>query len=104
MFITTSAGSQTYAAAGNPPPAGTIQPPDPAQATPPASSAAPPASDGSDCGSSYSAGTACSQDGQWNCIGGKQFQRCASGTWSSAMAVAAGTSCSPGLNMNMAIY
>lgn len=54
-------------------------------------------------GSSYTAGIACEQDGQWNCIGGKQFQRCASGRWSPAMAMAAGTSCSPGLTMNMAI-
>lgn len=105
VFITTPAGSQptqTSAAAANPPPAATTQPSDPAQTTP-ASSAAPPTSGGSDGGSGYSAGTACTQDGQWNCIGGKQFQRCASGTWSPAMALAAGTSCSPGLSMNMAI-
>ncbi|KKZ68512.1 hypothetical protein EMCG_05847 [[Emmonsia] crescens] len=36
---------------------------------------------------------ACSKEGEWNCIGGTQFQRCASGQWTMAMPVAAGTKC-----------
>lgn len=44
----------------------------------------------------FPAGTACSPEGQWNCIGGTSFQRCASGAWSAVMAVSAGTSCTPG--------
>jgi hypothetical protein len=47
---------------------------------------------------------ACDQEGAWNCVGGKAFQRCASGTWSSLMQVADGTSCKEGesdtLSMN----
>ncbi|OXV07505.1 hypothetical protein Egran_04729 [Elaphomyces granulatus] len=35
----------------------------------------------------------CSPEGQWNCIGGTSFQRCASGTWSAAQPMAAGTTC-----------
>ncbi|KAH7156138.1 hypothetical protein EDB81DRAFT_880468 [Dactylonectria macrodidyma] len=45
-------------------------------------------------GSAHTAGTACSTEGEWNCVGGTQFQRCASGTWSVLMAVADGTKCS----------
>ncbi|QUC22716.1 uncharacterized protein UV8b_06957 [Ustilaginoidea virens] len=44
----------------------------------------------------FPAGTACSPEGQWNCVGGTAFQRCASGQWSAAQPVAHGTSCSPG--------
>lgn len=44
----------------------------------------------------HSAGTACTMEGQWNCIGGKSFQRCASGMWSAVQAMAAGVSCEPG--------
>ncbi|KAK2603465.1 hypothetical protein QQS21_004325 [Conoideocrella luteorostrata] len=44
----------------------------------------------------FAAGTACTTEGAWNCISGTSFQRCASGTWSIAQKVAAGTSCSPG--------
>ncbi|KAH8702079.1 hypothetical protein BGW36DRAFT_356220 [Talaromyces proteolyticus] len=39
---------------------------------------------------------ACTNEGEWNCIGGHSFQRCASGTWSAIQSVAAGTSCTPG--------
>ncbi|RFU75664.1 extracellular [Trichoderma arundinaceum] len=47
--------------------------------------------------SSTAAGSACSDEGQWSCSSdGKQFQRCASGVWSAAIPVAAGTSCQPG--------
>lgn len=42
------------------------------------------------------AGSACSPEGLWNCIGGTSFQRCASGTWSVVQSLAAGTKCTPG--------
>ncbi|KAL7950574.1 hypothetical protein V8C42DRAFT_340196 [Trichoderma barbatum] len=46
---------------------------------------------------STAAGSACSEEGQWNCASdGKSFQRCASGAWSAAIPVAQGTSCQPG--------
>lgn len=47
-------------------------------------------------GGAFPTGSACSKEGQWNCINGTSFQRCASGTWSAIMAVAAGTVCKTG--------
>jgi len=32
----------------------------------------------------------------WNCIAGTSYQRCASGTWSVVMQLAAGTTCTAG--------
>jgi hypothetical protein len=80
----------------------------PAASTPAASTSATPAantpasggssSGGSSSGSTMSSGAAmagaCTNEGAWNCIsGGTSFQRCASGSWSVAMPVAAGTTC-----------
>ncbi|KAM0239594.1 hypothetical protein ACHAP5_008242 [Fusarium lateritium] len=49
-------------------------------------------------------GTPCKPEGYWNCITtGTAFQRCASGTWSVAMAVAPGTRCVPGQSMEFTI-
>ncbi|KAM0264280.1 hypothetical protein ACHAQJ_000769 [Trichoderma viride] len=89
----------------NPP---AVQSSAPAPAT---SAAAPPpppttgsnASSGSSPSGGFAAGTACSTEGQWNCIGGTQFQRCASGAWSAAQALASGTQCQAGQadNLNM---
>ena len=44
----------------------------------------------------FTAGSACSDEGAWNCAGGTSFQRCASGTWSVLQSMAAGTKCNPG--------
>jgi len=78
--------------------------PAPAVESPPASdSGSSSGSGGSGSGSAFPAGTACSQEGYWNCIGGSSFQRCASGAWSATMALAAGTSCSGGLSENIAL-
>ncbi|KAH7032895.1 uncharacterized protein B0I36DRAFT_361643 [Microdochium trichocladiopsis] len=46
---------------------------------------------------------ACSTEGEWNCIDGKSFQQCASGTWSVAMAVAGGTTCQTGQSSALSI-
>ncbi|KUJ06746.1 uncharacterized protein LY89DRAFT_536991, partial [Mollisia scopiformis] len=75
--------------------------------TPVASSAAP-ASTGSSSsttgtGSAIAAGTACTTEGEWNCIGGTSYQQCASGTWSVVMELAAGTSCTAGESTNINI-
>jgi hypothetical protein len=60
-------------------------------------SAAPPASTGtSGTGAGIAAGTACTPEGEWNCVGGNSFQQCASGAWSVVQPLAAGTSCTPG--------
>jgi hypothetical protein len=42
------------------------------------------------------AGSACSLEGQWNCVGGSSFQQCGSGFWSPVMALAEGMECTPG--------
>ncbi|KAJ5146380.1 uncharacterized protein N7515_000944 [Penicillium bovifimosum] len=61
---------------------------------------------GSDSGSGSSAGVLtgpCSTNGQWNCVGGNTFQRCASGTWSAAQQMATGTECNTGLSAELLI-
>ncbi|KAH6611568.1 hypothetical protein Trco_001588 [Trichoderma cornu-damae] len=85
-----------------------VNPPIQSQVPAPSSSAAPapPPSSGSGSGSGFgfgsgpsggfAAGTACSSEGQWNCIGGIHFQRCASGTWSASQSLASGTECESG--------
>lgn len=45
----------------------------------------------------------CTNEGDWNCINGSSFQRCASGMWSAVQPVAAGTSCTSGQSSNMDI-
>jgi hypothetical protein len=41
----------------------------------------------------------CTNEGAWYCLaGGSSFQRCASGMWSTPMAMAAGTTCTPGMS------
>lgn len=47
-------------------------------------------------GGGHPAGSPCTSEGMWNCIGGKSFQRCASGMWSAAQGMAAGVSCESG--------
>ncbi|WAO93972.1 Hypothetical protein NCS54_01153300 [Fusarium falciforme] len=55
--------------------------------------------DGSGSGSpsgGFAAGTACTTEGEWNCIGGSSFQRCASGAWTATQQLSGGVSCTPG--------
>ncbi|KAM0322959.1 hypothetical protein ACHAQA_009058 [Verticillium albo-atrum] len=49
-------------------------------------------------------GLACTSEGQWNCVGGTQFQRCASGAWSQLIQMAAGTSCETGISDNLVMF
>lgn len=51
----------------------------------------------------FAAGEACSAEGMFNCIGGTSFQQCASGAWSQAQPVAAGTTCTPGQSADLGI-
>lgn len=54
---------------------------------------------GGDAGSGsggFAAGTACTSEGEWNCIGGTSFQRCASGAWTASQGLSSGVSCTPG--------
>lgn len=75
---------------------------------PSATSVASPSASGSpsSSGSSSSSGALsgpCSPDGQWNCIGGNSFQRCASGVWSAVESLAEGTSCTAGQSAEIKI-
>ena len=66
---------------------------------PVATSAAPspPASTGTSSSSGgYPAGSACTTEGEWNCVTTSSFQQCASGTWSVVQQLAAGTECTVG--------
>ncbi|KAL2059948.1 hypothetical protein VTL71DRAFT_10103 [Oculimacula yallundae] len=47
-------------------------------------------------GTAQVAGSACTTEGMWNCIGAKSFQQCGSGTWSVVQQLAAGTTCADG--------
>ncbi|TVY90698.1 hypothetical protein LAWI1_G003471 [Lachnellula willkommii] len=69
-----------------------------------ASSASAPASTGTTgSGSAMAANTACSPEGTWNCIGGTQYQQCASGVWSAAQPVAGGTTCTAGQSASFGV-
>ncbi|KPM44057.1 hypothetical protein AK830_g2551 [Neonectria ditissima] len=58
---------------------------------------------GSGSGESFTAGTACTDEGEWNCISGTSFQRCASGAWTEAQALSDGVSCTPGQSSDIAL-
>ncbi|KAH6653503.1 hypothetical protein BKA67DRAFT_593326 [Truncatella angustata] len=46
--------------------------------------------------SSSSAGTLCTPEGDWRCVNGSSYQRCASGSWSAIQRLPVGVSCRPG--------
>ncbi|KAJ5609379.1 hypothetical protein N7528_009946 [Penicillium herquei] len=73
----------------------------------PTASAASPASPSSSSSSTTSsAGTlsgSCSTEGEWNCIAGTSFQRCASGVWSAAQQMASGTKCTSGTSSELSV-
>lgn len=54
-------------------------------------------------GAAIAAGTACSSEGEWNCINATSFQQCGSGVWSSVQALAAGTECKSGQSATIQI-
>lgn len=55
-------------------------------------------------GSAIAPGTPCpADDGQWNCIDGISFQRCASGQWSVVQGIAPGTTCASGISSSIKI-
>lgn len=71
--------------------------------TPSSSSVAPASTGIVGTGSAISAGTPCTTEGMWNCIGADSFQQCSSGTWSVVGQLAAGTSCTSGQVMDIDI-
>ncbi|KAF4345268.1 spore coat sp96 precursor [Fusarium beomiforme] len=61
---------------------------------------------GGDSGSGsggFVAGTACTNEGEWNCIGGSTFQRCASGAWTTVQELSSGVTCTPGQGADIAM-
>ncbi|KAI1004321.1 hypothetical protein K3495_g3885 [Podosphaera aphanis] len=61
------------------------------------------AASGSKASDSTSAGSPCSPEGIWNCINGKSYQQCGSGTWSVVMPLAAGTKCNAGISASIKV-
>ncbi|EED17859.1 conserved hypothetical protein [Talaromyces stipitatus ATCC 10500] len=103
----TEGAPTTFATAAQPTtataPENTVQP----VASPPAE---PSANPGAGAGTGASGGAtsggltgACSSEGMWNCIGGKSYQRCASGAWSAVQPIAAGTTCQSGQSATLNI-
>ncbi|KAM3507186.1 hypothetical protein MY10362_001920 [Beauveria mimosiformis] len=108
IFVTVSGASTTTSSAASTsiaapttigaPPAGTPPAGTPPAGTPPAGTPTAAPTSGGNAGA-FPAGAACDDLGSWNCIGGKEFQRCASGNrWSVAQQLASGTSCKPGVS------
>lgn len=50
------------------------------------------------------AGSPCSTEGTWNCVGGSSFQRCASGAWSDVMQLASGMNCDDGQSSQLKVH
>lgn len=70
-------------------------------ATPTPEASAAPATPATGDSGATTEGSACSNEGEWNCVGGTSFQRCASGMWSAVQSLAAGTSCEAGVAANL---
>jgi hypothetical protein len=54
-------------------------------------------------GDAIAAGTACSTEGEWNCVNATAFQQCGSGVWSPVQQLAAGTVCKSGQSVAIQI-
>ncbi|OQD88330.1 hypothetical protein PENANT_c004G08794 [Penicillium antarcticum] len=76
---------------------------DSSSSTTQAAPASPSPSTGGSTTSSGALTGACSSEGQWNCIAGTSFQRCANGSWSASQQMAAGTQCGAGLSSDLSI-
>jgi hypothetical protein len=72
--------------------------PAPAAAATTAPASTPPTTTGAE-----TAGSPCTTEGMFNCVGGNSFQQCGSGTWSVVQSLAAGTTCNPGQTTDMVI-
>ena len=110
-------GSGSSSAAGSAPTETSSAAPAPTSSSTPAETSAPAVPDPvpsstqvvpapSSSSTSSSSGTlsgSCSNEGQWNCIAGTSFQRCASGVWSAATQMAAGTTCSAGQSSELTV-
>jgi hypothetical protein len=52
----------------------------------------------------HAPGTACANEGNWNCISGSTWQRCASGLWSAVQPTAPGTVCVVGESADLEVH
>jgi len=77
--------------------------PAPAPAAATTASASSPASTPPTTTGSETAGSPCTEEGLFNCVGGTSFQQCGSGTWSVVQSLAAGTTCNPGQSLDLII-
>lgn len=78
----------------------------PEPSTPEPTNSEPSGSDSGSSDASSSSGAltgACSTEGQWNCISGNSFQRCASGTWSVTQPMSTGTECNAGKSAELVV-
>jgi hypothetical protein len=109
---TSAATTRVSTSAAEPAPASTSVPSAPEPAAPSATSAASPASPSSSSSSSSGSSSSsssgalsgsCSEEGEWNCISGTSFQRCASGVWTVSQQMASGTSCTAGQSSELTI-
>ncbi|GKZ31308.1 hypothetical protein AbraIFM66950_011702 [Aspergillus brasiliensis] len=87
-----SSGSSSGAGSGSGSGSSSVSSPQPSSSTSTSSSSSSGALSGS-----------CSVEGEWNCISGSSFQRCANGQWTPAQDMAAGTQCTAGQSSNLAI-
>lgn len=100
VFLTT--GTPSSSAAPTSTPAASTTPTTTSSAAPTATPTSGAGSgSGSGSGSAGAVSGACTTEGMWNCISGTSFQQCASGQWSTVMAMAAGTKCTPGQSMDL---
>ncbi|KAA6408735.1 MAG: hypothetical protein FRX48_07078 [Lasallia pustulata] len=105
---TSPAASATPSAASSPASAGTASAAG-ATSSPAAPASSSAASSPASSGTTSPAGALtgpCTAEGDWNCIGGNSYQRCASGSWSIVQPMATGMTCQSGqsatLNMSAA--
>lgn len=118
VFITVSQPAATEPAATEPAatepvatesPATTAAPvaSEPVQSAAPVATTAPAAGSGDsgsgsgDASGGFAAGTACTSEGEWNCVGGSSFQRCASGAWTAVQQLSSGVSCNAGQSADL---
>ncbi|EFQ29865.1 hypothetical protein CGRA01v4_03594 [Colletotrichum graminicola] len=112
VFITVPSNGGASATPTPSPPTAPVAAP---SAAPSAAPAAPSSGSGSGSGSGngtetpstgavvQTVGSACTNEGEWNCVSGSSFQRCASGTWSAVQQLAGGTSCSAGMSSELSM-
>jgi hypothetical protein len=105
VFITVSAPSDPVATptATTPAAASSIDENDNSKVPSETAAPEPKPTTGAGAGAAFAAGTACEDNGAWNCVDGKQYQRCAHGAWTVTQPVSAGTQCAPGVMRDIII-